>query len=150
MRPELDMKLVRSFPKIFRDRHESPTKTAMCWGFMCGDGWYALIYTLCSLIQEYIDKNNLSQVVAVEVKEKYGGLRFYTDYEDDVIGSYIWFAEEMSCRICEVCGTTVNVKQRLLGRWIYTRCNKCWQKETRRKKSKNSCLNSKSKKRSKK
>lgn len=44
------------------------------------------------------------QVVAVQVKEKFGGLRFYINGGDNTIHSYIEFAESMSYRTCEECG----------------------------------------------
>lgn len=45
------------------------------------------------------------QVVAMQVKEKFGGLRFYVNHGDNTIYSYIEFAESMSYRTCEECGT---------------------------------------------
>jgi hypothetical protein len=45
------------------------------------------------------------QVVAVQVKEKFGGLRFYVNGGDEKIHNYISMAESMSYRMCEVCGS---------------------------------------------
>jgi hypothetical protein len=42
--------------------------------------------------------------VAVQVKEKFGGLRFYVDRATDKHYGYITFAESMSYRTCEECG----------------------------------------------
>lgn len=42
--------------------------------------------------------------VAVQVKEKFGGLRFYANNCDDRASSLISFAELMSETTCEVCG----------------------------------------------
>ena len=39
-----------------------------------------------------------------QVKEKFGGLRFYVDGVTDKQWNYIHFAESMSYRICEICG----------------------------------------------
>ena len=44
------------------------------------------------------------QVVAVQVKEKFGTLRFYYDGGDDYISGLSAMAESMSGRTCEVCG----------------------------------------------
>jgi hypothetical protein len=44
------------------------------------------------------------QVVATQVKEKYGGLRFYYNGGDDTIHHWVSFAEFMSERTCETCG----------------------------------------------
>jgi hypothetical protein len=62
--------------------------------------------------------------VASQVKEKFGGLRFYIDGGTDEHRAYIRFAEEMSYTICETCGTTTNVVQTVSG-WVYTTCRPC-------------------------
>lgn len=43
--------------------------------------------------------------VASQVKEKFGGLRFYVNGATDKHWNYITFAESMSYRICEECGS---------------------------------------------
>lgn len=127
MREDLDKKLVEKYPKIFADRYEDMKVTAMCWGFDCDDGWCWLIDNLCSSIQSYIDNNphlNIPQVVATQVKEKFGGLRFYVNGGDDVIDGMIHLAESMSYNICENCGSVHGVSQ-TQGGWIKTLCSTC-------------------------
>ena len=46
----------------------------------------------------------IPQVVAVQVKEKFGGLRFYYDGGDEHIEGLVQMAELMCERVCEVCG----------------------------------------------
>jgi len=55
MNEELDSGLVKSFPKLFRNRYAPMNETCMCWGFAHGDGWYHIIRNTCSLIQSHID-----------------------------------------------------------------------------------------------
>lgn len=43
--------------------------------------------------------------VAAQVKEKFGGLRFYVNGANEEHYNYILFAENMSYRTCEVCGS---------------------------------------------
>lgn len=43
--------------------------------------------------------------VAVQVKEKFGGLRFYVGAATEKHHNYITFAESMSYKTCEVCGS---------------------------------------------
>lgn len=141
MRPELDQKLVRKYPKIFAQRHLPPSQTAMCWGFDCGDGWYDLLDTLCETIQDHIDWSNcdgrhedarkwrepeadgtwvrVPQLEAAQVKEKFGGLRFYTNGGDDFTRGAINFAELLSLRVCETCGAPGRPQK---GGWIRTLC----------------------------
>jgi hypothetical protein len=64
--------------------------------------------------------NHKPQMEFVQVKEKFGTLRLYTNgVEDDLIRGKIWFAEELSGKICEVCGKagTLNNKG-----WIKCLC----------------------------
>jgi len=82
---ELDKKLVEKYPDIFRDRRGNPRETLMCWGFECGDGWYNIIDTLCNNIQMHVNIKQCAPVVATQVKEKFGTLRFYYDGGDDRI-----------------------------------------------------------------
>lgn len=129
MSPELDKKLCEKYPKLFRQRNLPMTETAMCWGFECGDGWYDLIDRLCGTIQNYIDYNGhlgVPQVEVVQVKEKFGTLRFYTHGGNEKIDGMIWFAENMSGRICETCGKPGKLNG--LG-WRYTACDEHTQPE---------------------
>ena len=136
MNQKLDNYLVQKYPKIFIDRYENMTKTAMCWGFEHGDGWFWLLDQLCGSIQNYIDSNNkyrsedkqISQVVATQVKEKFGTLNFYYSGGDEYIDGMVYLAESMSYKICETCGSTENVNQ-TKGGWIITICEKCQQNE---------------------
>jgi hypothetical protein len=47
--------------------------------------------------------------VASQVKEKFGGLRFYVNHASEKHYNYITFAENMSYRICEECGAPGNL-----------------------------------------
>lgn len=125
MRQELDEQLCAKYPKIFANRNADMTTTAMCWGFECGDGWYNILNQLCSNIQSHIDWHNretvkIPQVVASQVKEKFGGLRFYYDGGDDYVSGLASMAESMSVVTCEECGAPG--QQRGRG-WIYTACD---------------------------
>jgi len=51
-----------------------------------------------------LDEESTKVPVAVQVKEKFGGLRFYVQAATDKHYSYISFAESMSYRTCEDCG----------------------------------------------
>ena len=62
----------------------------------------------------------IPQVVADQVKEKYGTLRFYYHGGDDVIDGMVRMAEAMSAVTCEVCG---NPGTQRGGGWILTLCD---------------------------
>lgn len=119
MSPDLDKALCEKYPKLFAQRHKSELETAMCWGFECGDGWYTLIDALCSLLQWDIDYNHQPQLEVEQVKEKYGGLRFYVNQSTDRQEGAIALAESLSYRICEVCGAPGKPNKE---GWIKTTC----------------------------
>lgn len=124
MREELDRQLVEKYPKIFANRYADMQTTAMCWGFEHGDGWYDIIDSLCANIQNHIDwqekmGNEIAQVVAVQVKEKFGTLRFYYAGGDDYISGLVSMAESWSAVACEECGAPGTQND---GGWIKTLC----------------------------
>lgn len=123
MKKELQDKLFTKYPKIFAQRKLPMTQTCMCWGIECGDGWYKIIDLLCELLQWDTDKNKHPQIEAVQVKEKHGSIRFYTNGEDDKQHGLICFAERLSEETCEECGSMENVTQ--TTGWICTLCPIC-------------------------
>jgi hypothetical protein len=123
MREELEKKLTMAFPKIFLDKWVPPTESLLCFGFECEDGWYDLIYDLCQKIEK-LDPEGFTR--AVQVKEKFGGLRFYTTSATDEILDVIETAEDKSEKTCERCGK--NGKNRTYGTWLKTLCTKCHNK----------------------
>jgi hypothetical protein len=123
MKKKLQDQLFKKYPKIFRQRKLPMSQTCMCWGINTGDGWYKIIDLLCSLLQWDTDENEYPQVEASQVKEKFGGLRFYTNGENDKQHGLIYFAEQLSKITCEVCGSMDNVTQ--TRGWIVTLCPKC-------------------------
>lgn len=131
MTKELQDKLYEKYPKIFKQKDLPMNETAMCWGITCGDGWYWLIDKLCSNLQFNIDHNahtgKYPQVEAVQVKEKFGGLRFYVDTASSEQHAVINFTESLSGSICENCGSIEDVSQTRTG-WIQTLCKKCMEK----------------------
>jgi hypothetical protein len=139
MTQEKDEYLVKKYPLIFRDRYENMKKTAMCWGFEHDDGWFWLLDRLCDAIQDYININNkyrhtddamISQVVATQVKEKFGTLRFYYQGGDETIHGMVRLAEQMSANICEECGSKENVG--CTQGWYKVLCKKCYDKSEKR------------------
>jgi hypothetical protein len=132
MRDELDRQLCEKYPLIFADRNKSMMETCMCWGFEHGDGWYQILDSLCANIQSHIDWQNenfakgyphyekpVPQVVAQQVKEKFGTLRFYYNGGDDVIDGMVRMAESWSAVACEECGAPGTQNSR---GWIKTLC----------------------------
>jgi len=139
MKSENQEKLFKKYPKIFCQKDLSMQETCMCWGIDCGDGWYKILEMLCFQLQFDTDRNNYPQVEATQVKEKFGGLRFYyiilaSDKKDKyrerhcgAIDGMISFTEFLSQETCEICGSMENVIQ--TKGWIKSLCKNCIKKE---------------------
>lgn len=67
--------------------------------FSCDDGWLDLIQ---ELIEKLIDAGWNKEVT--QVKEKFGGLRFYINEGTDEIFDIIEEYCQKSYKICEICG----------------------------------------------
>ena len=108
--------LITKYPNAFR--YTSPNHSFQLFGFECGDGWYSVIEPVVA----YIEKLNAKEdrVYISQIKEKFGGLRFYVDGGDDRLCKLISDAEiksESTCDVCGAVGSTVKVRS-----WLMTRC----------------------------
>lgn len=107
-------------------------------GFAIGKGWWIIVDKLMGQIQWHIDnsvKNNkwdlendktdvrpiIQQITVAQIKEKFGGLRFYYDGGDDYIYGLVSMAESWADIACEECG---GIGHRRSGGWIRTLCDK--------------------------
>lgn len=132
MTPSLEAKLVAKYPEIFKDYKGDPSKTCMAYGIAVGDGWFDLIDTMCeeltrslksaefhlkrlklyhptslekiALQEKKVEKERSLVPVAAQVKEKFGGLRFYVEEGTQEHYAIIDFAENISYKLCEECG----------------------------------------------
>ena len=120
MKAELQKSLCDKYPKIFVDVGGDPVETCMAWGIECGDGWFGLLDSLCHFLQFQTDYNAAPQVVAEQVKEKFGGLRFYVRGGNEFTAGAITFAENLSGTICEVCGAPGGTAGK---GWLVTLCD---------------------------
>ena len=77
-----------------------------------------ICYQLCEKLEPIVADKPSFQVL--QVKEKLGGLRFYTNYSDDAISALVASAEIESIHTCEVCGRP---GRRGGTSWIETRCD---------------------------
>lgn len=73
---------------------------------------------------KYHKSENHVKITIGQVKEKFGGLRIYVNNPTQYIRGVISYAESLSTRTCEICGSNANVTQNTKG-WIKSWCNKC-------------------------
>jgi hypothetical protein len=93
--------------------------------FAVGKGWWPILHALCSNIQHHINWKNkerevVPQVVVMQIKEKFGGLRFYYDGGDNTIDGMVQMAESWANQSCETCGAPGKKRE---GGWIRTLCD---------------------------
>lgn len=151
MKPELDQLLCEKFPLLYKDRRAKPSESPLAFGFEVGDGWFNIIYDLSLkleiLIRHHIESNSavcahcfapekdhqdplyscqnfvLRHPTASQVKEKFGGLRFYMSLgASNEMLECIKKAEELSFKTCEVCGKPGRITD---SGWIKVRCEGC-------------------------
>jgi hypothetical protein len=108
MRRELEQKLVERWPSWFKV-NGSTYETRMADGFAHGDGWFDIVWRLCEGLETLVaetEKATRRPFEVLQVKEKFGGLRFYVSHQHrtDPILQRIEAAERESLRTCEVCG----------------------------------------------
>lgn len=73
-------------------------------GFYPLVGWHDIIRELSEKIQKYLEERGSNGFEVKQVKEKFGGLRFYTNSVDTNIHAFILQAEEKAYKVCTECG----------------------------------------------
>lgn len=122
-------------------------------GVAVGPGWWPIIQSLCAQIDSYTKwRNNtreallkhnpynhpipdeVPQVVITQIKEKFGGLRFYYDGGDGFIRGLETMAEVWASYTCEECGKPGDRRD---GGWIRTLCDEHEAERQKRMKERN-------------
>lgn len=142
--------LWRRFSKLLPDKSKiKPENSCMFWGFDVGDGWYELIKELMTKLDELRVQypKDFKGFRIAQVKEKFGGLRFYVNhypncgmpdmplkefFENNPVERLITKAEQDSYSICEDCGQPGKLRND--RPWIRTLCDKCSLEDLERKK----------------
>jgi len=111
MKIELQRYLKKKFPELYPQD----------FSFECNDGWFRLLLWLSRYLEMYITQQNemaktnpqyyqpVKQIVARQVKQKFGTLRFYSDGGNQHTESVIDYTTFISGYICEQTGNTIDV-----------------------------------------
>ena len=83
-------------------------------GAECGGGWLGLVDPL-------IERCKAENVEIIQIKEKFGALRFYVGSCNEDLRKAIEEAERQSGKICEFCGEPGEIRQL---KWLKTLCDK--------------------------
>lgn len=114
MNDDLYSALFDQWPKILAPNGR---KVSLC----IEAGWNALLDALCEQLQHYTDYEGAPQVEARQIKEKFGGLRFYVGEASAIQHALTRFAEGLSYRTCETCGA-VGQLYKSERCWFTTKC----------------------------
>lgn len=121
-------RLFLSCPIIYRSRHENGSIIKL-EGIACGQGWFSLLDKLSKDIEAIANQMSVAGYadeelpIALQVKEKFGGLRFYMANQTSDIRALIEKAQQASFSICEVCGE--DAKGFNDEGWYRTVCESC-------------------------
>lgn len=102
--------------------YSNKPKITSCDFFDVQVGWYPLIK---NLIDELINLGWDKQVT--QVKEKFGGLRFYINGGSDEMYNKITEAEKLSHETCELCGKKGELRTKI--RWFTTLCDEHYEQK---------------------
>lgn len=122
MQKELEQKLIERWPTWFNTKGDIRC-TAMPRGFQHGDGWFDILWRLCEDLEPLVAEFRAAgghKFEVLQVKEKFGGLRFYVNGSNDAIHQRILAAQEESFHTCEICGQPGELRE--VG-WIKTTCD---------------------------
>lgn len=108
--------------------------------FTVGDGWFQILFDLSKKIEEALKEkdrlngglktnatreprtSHLKDFRVVQVKEKFGGLRFYVSQNfDDDVRQLIADAERQAGVTCEDCGKPGSLRNK--SGWVFTACD---------------------------
>jgi len=119
---EFNHALVIRFPQFFPNIKDLK-QSLMAFGCEINAGWRPIVWKLTEDIEKQLEKTPVAEFEIVQVKEKFGGLRYYTSVGNDKIFKMINNAEEKSFKTCEKCGEKGSIDARYS--WILTLCTKC-------------------------
>lgn len=125
MAKDIIEKYISKRSKEYREKDTDRARYPMeLFGIECGEGWYGIIAPLIGYVEEYNENHPDGEPIEIlQIKEKFGELRFYTNFTTPELNELIIEAEEKSWKTCETCGSTENVGH-TMG-WISVLCPEC-------------------------
>lgn len=125
---DFEKEIVRDYPCWFEPYPSGAPREA--FDVSCNSGWFPMLRQLLKDIQATGVKPRELRIL--QIKEKFGGLRFYFSCENtiekevyDQIQQLVDKAEEASYNICEDCSATEDVQTNGTPYWLRSLCPKC-------------------------
>lgn len=156
MRIELQQQLYAIDPIFFMQKDWDMTKTCMCWGIECGDGWFEPIKKFVMGVSQ-LNKIAASvgmAIVASQIKSKWADFTCYwnimpldesnsaelDEQQQAIVDGVYWLMDaavdacENECsKTCEICGKSSPFEDEVIacGSWLTVKCLDCAQKQQR-------------------
>jgi hypothetical protein len=121
MTPELENLLYCRYPEFFLQRTWSAGESCMARGCAVHDGWFAIIEACAETITNGAREVETPVSQAVQIKEKFGGLRIYVRTRESFDFGATMCAEALSYWVCEISGKPGRLTVDDDG-WYKTRC----------------------------
>ncbi len=153
MKEELELKLQNEFAfmqRKFQTGDDIDLKNNyQSFGCECSDGWYELIRELCTSITEQYRQFEIPiDIVIEQVKEKYGTLRFYYSFDNELNGAQYDLLKDSIVQIvdsyefksettCQKCGKYGSLREG--NPLVETLCNECYDIQIKKRKERK-CL----------
>lgn len=99
MRDDLEQTLFVTFPDLFSGTYPDPVASAMGRGFECGEGWFPLLMGLCHSVSQAVQNTEMPKVRVLQVKEKFGRLRFRFSGGNSMTIGMVRMVEDLSMNI---------------------------------------------------
>jgi hypothetical protein len=109
--------LAKKYPEAFK--YKSPRYAFQLYGFQILDGWAKVIEPMAKYLQCHNSRSD-DKIYIAQIKEKFGGLRFYVHTPTPELIEIIDMAHELSFKVCEICGEPGKLRH---GRILKTTCN---------------------------
>lgn len=122
MNKELQQRFYDRWPSWFRGQEDSLRENLMGFGFEHDDGWFELEWKLCEDLEKLVEPD----YKLMQIKEKFGTLRWYDCGANAEAAKRIRQAEDESSNTCEVCGNPASLCT--AGYWVKTLCEFCLEK----------------------
>lgn len=131
-----ETELYKKYPSLFSLK-DNKTEPIGAYGIECDDGWYEILSSICFMVEQHernIEGNNRYRISQnqnpidykpfqfTQIKEKFGGLRVYSNGGDEYTRGLIGMARCWSYKTCEICG---NKGKTTKHGWLKTICEKC-------------------------
>ena len=154
MNSELERKIYDADPVFFRQKDMDMTRTCMCWGIECGDGWFKPILEFVKKVRILNDRLSTMNmcIVASQIKSKWAGFTCYWDIDvldegrnaelseqqqgvvdlcRSIMDDIVRRCEEKCEHTCELCGkySMNNDEVYACGSWLTVKCLDCAQKK---------------------